>query len=289
MTTDIDSLIRDVSLTNTVRRNNAKQNLSQALRAGRILFVDIKPQIQHGEWIRWLQQNAPRMGYTGRDPVRKAQADMRLWNVWSPYVPRLIEMGAIPPSFNEDDIIQTMTDDQFDLSLSVMYEMTRKHITSDDIDMFLSNIQDDGSPTINSTKKSLLIKQTSQNLPVEKQKSLQHAVSLYDMTSDVISRWGELNADIVEEIVNTGYVTTFDVDTDDYVQVHVSNISKNDLVLAQKSSEREKHLRKIQHIQGNTGYTYLTNVEGTIEEIVNYLQTIPNNKKYKVAIYCEEI
>lgn len=234
--------IEQIRLTTTRRATNNRDNLTQALLAGRLL-VDIKANLGHGSWLKWLEDNIDAMGYksVSNSPVRAAQYDMRLWKQMEPHRERMAELKLIAGDDDDMAFVNNLDDDMVTVATTVFYELSRKNVPEAAVELAFEAIAQHGEFTAPQVQRLITYSQEIEKLAPEHRDT---AAKLYLKGMDnptVVSAIPTLTSDhpeILNEMLVAGALSVPGSDE----QVPLSGISMTDIKLAAGEAATEAAL-----------------------------------------------
>lgn len=234
----VEQGVKAVKETTKKRNENNRDNLTQAMKAGRAL-TEIKKQVPYGQWTKWLQDNALEMGYglvSNEAPERAAQYDMALWRGMELHQSRLVEMGLIDPLDSEDsDVIDSLDNDSVVIAIGAFYELTRRNAPDDAIQLALDRIAsgkyEPNEFTRGEAKKLVAFTKAVAGLP-EKHKGTAKILQSKGLDNpqivSMLPKLAEEHPDLVEEMVASGTISVPHKEE----QLPIDSISVTDIELA---------------------------------------------------------
>lgn len=291
----VDEAVGLVREANRRRLQNNRDTISQTLTAGRVLYEEIKPTIQFGQWERWLQANAVDMGYDITNPVRSAQLDMQFWRTWKPYVQELSANNVIN-NVIDSEIVNGMTQHQVNVSISALYAFMGNAVPDNAIRMAIDTLAKTGELTTTQAKTIIDASKAIYALPEKVQEFAIELYESYGLTNpDVIENLPSLleNNDIASQMLETGYLTIPVSSDGDERSVKIDRISSTDVLLVLQNEEVETALRKLTHIKDSLQQreedrrklTFLATVKGTRQELVEQILNLDDRLLYHITVY----
>jgi hypothetical protein len=294
---EIDSIadfVSSIRETNTRRLKNNRDTLLQSLLAGQSL-LEIKNRIPHGSWLAWVEENYENMGYSriSSNPIRAVQLDMQLFNSWYPYMTQLRESG-IPVEM--DELVDKLTDNQLDVTLSAMQEFMRKDTPSIAFEMALKQIREKSSLSIHDAKGIVAASKVISELPEDARIIARDLFQTHGVSNPlVLSRVPELmnNKEVLEEIQTTGHISVPTADDVRVVDIAHAGISDIDIVLGAESLEKElrrqNHIREslIERKRISLEFDFQHRYEGSLPDVIQFLNNNLQNDGtiYSVTVY----
>lgn len=301
----IQENIECIKETTSRRRANNRDNLTQAMRAGRLL-LDIKSQVKRGEWVNWLKDHVDELGYglVSTSPVRAAQYDMALWKRMSAYQDRLVELKLLGSSEpDEDGVVRNMEDDNITVAISAFYELTRRDASETAIEIALDGIAagtySEGQLDTNGAKKLVRYSNAVDSLPAEHRET---AKKLYHKGLDSpdiakrIPQLAEEHPEILEEMVASGSLSVPHRET----QMTLDDISETDLDLAVGETEVEQaweYINRNKPLTADVKTAKKRNLkqggvfEGTLDQVLHQLEELrkkDDGRFMRVSLWYEE-
>lgn len=276
-----------------IRKQNDRDNLTQALKAGRILKEILKPTIAHGEWERYILNN------TEYRNVRQAQIDMQIWSAWKPFAEQLVANGVISSdAFLEQSLVSNLDEEAVHISISAMAQFAYKDVPQLALEIALKKMETGGDGfTISGAKKIIEVAKAIEVLPDDNSKKIaqtlvsEHAVDNAEIINE-IPRLSRENPQIIKEMVETGTIFVPGVDGDGQ-HVPLDKASKTDVQIAANRDSIESELvnqYKNKHILPNTtkdNYVYVNTYTGTpaqLKQIFDNFEKTDYQTVFKITL-----
>lgn len=263
------------------RRQNRRDDIVQSLRAGRHL-VSLKPTVPHGEWQAFVMEN------TEYKSTREYQTDMRFWEYWSPHINQLIEVGIITSiDTPEYQFVDTLEDNDIDICFSAMRKYIDGHVPDLALQVLFDRIKagDTDVGTIKSSDRIIAAAKAVEVLPEPDHKLGEELVIKHGVTNpDVIAMTPLINEDqdIVDEIRSTGMMFVPAGNYGSGRQIPINEVSPTDVEIRVGRGLVEKEL--VGELVAGNRYQWIGNKEGTIEEIIQWLNSVPQDMRYKISL-----
>lgn len=291
--TDMQQAIQDVNATIAKRKRNNRDNITQALRGGRVCVEVLKPMIKYGEWESWVIAN------TDYATARAATNDMQFWLHWKEHINSLVKSGIIHDiTAPENELVETLDDELVAVSLSAMQEFMRKGVPDLALKLALETLQSGKATelTAKGARRVVDAAKAIEQLPKDAQAMAQELYVEHGLDNpEVIAELPSLmaNQEVLDEIKSSGHIFVPGVDNGNGRQVALSNASRTDLELALGRADVEQELSKQQDLKhGIAGrksvsesWDWLENMEGTPEQLIHMLkQKMDKNATYRVSL-----
>lgn len=275
----------------TIRRraNNKRDDVTQALRAGRELSK-LKKSVPHGSWRNYVMTN------TDYRSEREYQIDMRFWDYWQVHIEKLTRLGVIHDVIAlEADLVGNLSDDEVNVCFSALQEFINANVPQFAMEAALNNIELGNGLSIVDSKRIANAAKKVASMPDEKTRGI---------AQELIVRHGAINPDVIDiipqvvsespelmdDIRLNGTFFVPGVDNGNGRQVKVANASRTDFELALGRSSVEHELTRQQEIrrdiQTRDEFNYIVTLEGSPSQIVSQLQRYLSDagSTYKLTI-----
>lgn len=295
-----------VQESNRKRSKNNRDNLTQAMRAGRAL-TDIKSCLQHGQWGAWLESNIDKLGYgaISTSPIRAAQYDMLLWRKMCDYQDRLVASGLMHDiEASEQDIVDHIEDQGVTVAVSAFYELTRKGVPETAIDLMLSRLADgdnqDGTSFDTPAAKRLAEYAKRRDSLSDEHQLIADRLYVLGLDNpdvvDCIPTLASEHSDILAEMLATGHISVPHREE----SLPVSSIGRTDIDMAIGEEETEEAFTYIERnkplvaeIKGarQRGFVQQRVIEGTPAQVQHLLSEAVKGvggKTVRVVLYVQE-
>lgn len=281
----INSAVTKINETISKRKKNDRDNVIQALRAGHYLN-QIKETVQHGDWTNFVVEH---LEY---DNPRLAQIDMQIWRVWSQHLDDVINLDAIM----SDDADAVEIPEQFiGTSITAMRTFVSSNVPDSAFRLAIDSIKS-GTLSVKLSKRIVETAKKIEEVPKDKRDFVRDIVTDHEIHNpaivDFISEAHD-KPDLKEQL-ETGYIFVPGVEHGQGKQISISDMGKTDADMVLRYEEVEEELRDLndrldkkrkRELEFAT-YKYLTDVEGTPEEIIKQLTKLmyDNQTIFKVQL-----
>jgi len=283
------------------RERNNRDNITQALRAGRILSEHLKPQIPHGEWRQWVLDN------TDYVTVRAYQSDIQLWEAWKGYADQLVELGIVKDVRQpEYELVSDLDDETVSTSLSALQLFMRKGTPDSALDMAIKDLQRENSGTTGlSIKRAGTLIETAKAIEELPEVDRQTARTLYNehnlTNPDIIRQLPNIRSkapDIIDDMMASGFVNVPGVNNGQGRAVNLSNASLTDIELSMGDADvtnelqyqNDKRQQREEREETGRKWKFEQSIEGSRLSIIEQLKIMMDNPDtlYKVNLFIEK-
>ena len=290
----VEQAILAVNETLAKRKRNNRDNITQALRSGRLCVEVLKPSIKYGEWETWVTKN------TDYATARAATNDMQFWLHWKQHIQELIDSGIIHDiNAPESELVNTLDDDLVAVSLSAMQEFMRKGVPDLALKLAIESLQSGKATelTAKGARKVVDAAKAIEALPASAQTIAKELYMEHGLDNpDVIAQLPAMlqNPDMMEEVKSSGHIFVPGVDHGNGRQVAIAHASQTDIELALGRSDVEDELLKQQNTKKGLSdrkavtesWDWLGSIEGTPEQLIFLLkQKMDKNASYRVNLF----
>lgn len=291
--TPLQQAIQDVNATIAKRKRNNRDNITQALRGGRLCVEVLKPLVKYGEWETWVVAN------TDYATSRAATNDMQFWLHWKEHIAGLVKSGIIHDiTAPENELVNTLDDELVAVSLSAMQEFMRKGVPDLALKMALESLQSGKATelTAKGARRVVDAAKAIEQLPKDAQAVAQELYVTHGLDNpELIAELPSLmeHQEVLSEIKSSGHIFVPGVDNGNGRQVAISNASRTDLELALGRNDIEEELAKQQATKKglserkavSESWDWIENIEGTPEQLIHMLKLkMDKNAVYRVSL-----